>query len=85
MSMQKAQPLIWLARSSTSSRVEAGRPELSSALPATMMCFSGYELWGVARATGAQPRTPSSVRYTLASIFHEVGCPTGGQVSEKCL
>ncbi|MGW7403013.1 hypothetical protein ACWGI9_04590 [Streptomyces sp. NPDC054833] len=39
MSMHPAQPLIWLTRSETSSRVEAGSVDFARALLAAMMCL----------------------------------------------
>ena len=40
MSVQSAQPLIWLARSSTRCCVAVGSPESATALPAELRYFT---------------------------------------------
>ena len=42
MSVQAAQPLIWLARIFTSSCVVAGRLELVRTAPAELICFANF-------------------------------------------
>ena len=49
MSMQTAQPLIWLTRSATSSCVAAGSGESLSALPADMKCLRTLPAVGLAK------------------------------------
>ena len=47
MSVQTAQPLIWLARISTKCRVAAGRAESDTALPAEIMYLANFAATGL--------------------------------------
>jgi hypothetical protein len=47
--VQNPQPLIWLARSRTSSRVEAGSDDPEVARPAEMMCFMNLAATGLVK------------------------------------
>ncbi len=47
MSVQAAQPLIWLARIFTSACVAAGRLESVTALPAELRCFPKFAAMAV--------------------------------------
>ncbi len=49
MSMQAAQPLIWLTRSATSSCVAAGSGDSLSALPADMKCLRALPAFGLVK------------------------------------
>jgi len=49
MSVQKPQPLIWLALSFTSSCVAAGRVELWSTAAAELMCLTRFMAIGLPR------------------------------------
>jgi hypothetical protein len=49
MSMQTAQPLIWLTRRATSSCVAAASGESLSVLPADMRCLRAFAAVGLAK------------------------------------
>src|SRR5690606_27582680 len=72
MSVQKPQPLIWLARIFTSSWVAIGSPESDRALPAELMCFSTL-------AARALPKksTRASVMISPGSVVIGVHTPDG--------
>ncbi|MET9888448.1 helix-turn-helix domain-containing protein [Streptomyces sp. NPDC006430] len=52
--------------------------------------YQWHQLWRDGGVAALTSRGPSGSRcrlspYCLASCFHEARCPTGDQVSEKCL
>ncbi|EPJ35991.1 hypothetical protein STAFG_6961 [Streptomyces afghaniensis 772] len=51
MSMQTAQPLIWLTRSETSSRVAAGSGDSTTSRPRDMNCFMTLPALGMAKTS----------------------------------
>ena len=60
MSVQKPQPLIWLARSFTSSCVAAGSVDSATTLPAETMCFRDLAATGLSK------------RFKRASMVHSL-------------
>ena len=61
MSVQKPQPLIWLARIFTSSCVATGSVESETALPAEMTCFRSLAATGLSKRFKRASMVGSSV------------------------
>jgi hypothetical protein len=64
MSVQKPQPLIWLARISTSAAVAVGRPKLITTALAALTCLINFAAAGLARKLSRASMVISFAGYT---------------------